>query len=197
MARLFVAVWPPPDVVEAVAAVARPPVVGLRWTRPEQWHVTLRFLGWVEDVDAVSQALEAATAEVPPVEATLGPALDRFGPRVLHVPVEGLDPVATEVVRATADLGKPPEDRPFAGHLTLARVAKGVRVDLRPLVGHAVSGRWPVEEVTLVESRLSPAGARYEVVERYALRGASRAARGEAAPGRVGAEGHRQRGEEV
>ena len=171
MARLFVAVWPPPDVVQAIATLPRPPVIGLRWTRPEQWHVTLRFLGWVEDVDPVSEALAAATAELPPVEASVGPALGRFGGRVLHVPVEGLDPVATAVVNATADLGKPPEDRPFAGHLTLARVAKGVRVDLRPLVGEPVSGRWPVEEVTLVESRLSPAGARYEVIERHPLRG--------------------------
>ena len=45
MPRLFIAVWPPPDVVEQVAALPRPPVAGLRWTEPEQWHVTLRFLG--------------------------------------------------------------------------------------------------------------------------------------------------------
>ena len=53
---------------------------------------------------------------------------------------------------------------PFAGHLTLARVAKGARVDLARLAGEAVSGRWTVGEVCLVESHLSPAGARYEVV---------------------------------
>ena len=42
--------WPPPEVVARLAALARPTVEGVRWTTPEQWHVTLRFLGWVDDV---------------------------------------------------------------------------------------------------------------------------------------------------
>jgi 2'-5' RNA ligase len=170
MPRLFVAVWPPPGVVDAVAALERPPTVGLRWTRLEQWHVTLRFLGRIDDVAPVEEALRMVAAETPVVEATVGPAVGRFGHRVLHVPVEGLGPVADAVIRATAHLGEPPEDRPFAGHLTLARAAKGVRVDLRPLAGQAISGRWPVGEVTLVDSQLSPKGAQYQVVERFALR---------------------------
>ena len=164
MPRLFVAVWPPEDVLEAVAALDRPAVDGLRWTRPDQWHVTLRFLGQT-DLEPVRAAL--AGVEVVPATARLGPVVGRFGHRVLHVPVAGLDAVAGAVVAATAGLGRPPDDRPFAGHLTLGRVAKGARVDLRRLAGAAVSGTWDVADVCLVESRLSPAGARYEVVERF------------------------------
>lgn len=149
--------------MEAVAALDRPAVDGVRWTRPDQWHVTLRFLGQT-DLEPVRAAL--AAVEVPPATARLGPAVGRFGHRVLHVPVGGLDGVAEAVVAATAGLGRPPDDRPFAGHLTLARVAKGARVDLRRLAGAAVEGSWDVTEVCLVESRLSPAGASYEVVER-------------------------------
>ena len=167
MPRLFVAVWPPPAIVEQVAALPRPTVIGLRWTRQEQWHVTLRFLGWVEDSGAVSAAL--STVEGPPVVAAVGPSVGRFGQRVLHVPVEGLGGLAAAVVAATAHLGRPPEDRAFSGHLTLARVGKEAKVDLRPLTGAPVSGSWPVNELTLVESRLSSSGARYEVVERFAL----------------------------
>ena len=169
MARLFVAVWPPEDVLDAVAALHRPEVPGLRWTAPEQWHVTLRFLGRVEKVDEAVEALE--TVRAAPAAAVAGPEVGRFGRRVLHVPVTGLDEVAAAVVSATAGVGEPPEDRPFAGHLTLARVARGARVDLRALAGQPVAGRWPVAEICLVESHLSPKGARYEVVTRFPLAG--------------------------
>ena len=125
--RLFVAAWPPPEVVASLAALPRPDVAGLRWTRPDQWHVTLRFLGHVE----------------------------------------GVEPV----VAATRSIGEPPEDRPFQGHVTLARVAGRARVDLRPLTGTALSASWPVYELTLVSSRLGPSGPRYEVVGRFPLGG--------------------------
>lgn len=168
MPRLFVAVWPPDDVLDRVAALERPAVDGLRWTRPDQWHVTLRFLGQTE-LEPARAAL--ATVDAPPAQARLGPAVGRFGHRVLHVPVAGLDAVAEAVVAATAGLGRPPEDRPFAGHLTLARVAKGALVDLRRVAGAALEGEWEVADVCLVESRLSPGGARYEVRERVRLAG--------------------------
>jgi 2'-5' RNA ligase len=167
--RLFVAVWPPPDVVDRVAALPRPPLAGLRWTDPEQWHVTLRFLGRVDEAAPVHEALTRVVAA--PVEAVVGPAVGRFGHRVLHVSVDGLGDLAAAVVAAAADLGEPPEDRTFSGHLTLARVRRGGRVDLRPLAGTPVEGRWPVTEFTLVESRPGGAGARYDVVGRYPLRG--------------------------
>lgn len=167
--RLFVAVWPPDDVVERLAALHRPAIDGLRWTGPDQWHVTLRFFGWVPDAAPVAGALARVTAE--PVTAELGPATGRFHQRILHVPVRGLDSVAAAVAGATAHLGRPPDDRPFAGHLTLARVAGQARVDLRPLTGTPIAGEWPVDELCLVESRLSPLGARYEIVDRFPLSG--------------------------
>lgn len=167
MPRLFVAVWPPDDVLAVVAALARPAVPGLRWTGREQWHVTLRFLGSVPDVEPVADALRGIAGGGSGPDAGLGPVVGRFGNRVLHVPVSGLDDLAVRVVGATAGLGRPPEDRAFAGHLTLARVAKGARVDLRPLAGEAVSGRWKVDDVCLVESHLARSGSRYEVLERF------------------------------
>ena len=169
--RLFVAAWPPAEVVEILAVLPRPDVKGLRWTRPDQWHVTLRFLGAVadEDVGGVVAALAATT--VVRTEAVMGPAVGRFGHRILHVPVEGLAQAADVVAASTAGFGEPPDDRPFRGHVTLARVADRARVDLRPLAGTALSAAWPVEEVTLVASRLAPTGARYEVVERFPTAG--------------------------
>ena len=170
MARLFVAVWPPEEILERVAAVPRPDVEGLRWTQPHQWHVTLRFLGRVDEVDdAVASLSGMGAAE--PAEAELGPQVGHFGRRVLHVPVSGLDRLAGRVAAATAEVGEPPEDRPFAGHLTLARTSKSARVDLRRLAGGAIDGGWAVAELCLMESRVSAAGARYEEVRRFALTG--------------------------
>ncbi len=172
MARLFVAVWPPEEVLDAVAALSRPAVDGVRWTGREQWHVTLRFLGSVGDDEAAAVASSLRGVDgVGAVEAELGPAVGRFGNRVLQVPVAGLGDVAARVVALTVALGRPPEDREFSGHLTLARVAKSRRVSLGRLAGEAVSGRWTVGEVCLVESHLAPTGARYEVLGRFPLSG--------------------------
>ena len=169
MARLFVAVSPPATVLDRVAALDRPEVAGVRWTDRGQWHGTLRFLGRVDDVAVAVEALAGVRAA--PAVASLGPAVGRFGQRVLHVPVSGLDAVAAAVVAATAHVGEPPEERPFAGHLTLARVTGREKVDLRALAGQPVDGTWAVDDVCLVESHLSPKGARYETVARVPLRG--------------------------
>src|SRR5438477_4822491 len=107
--RLFVAVWPPAEAVDAVAALARPPVDGLRWTTPDQWHVTLRFIGSVDDPAPVIAALRGPVAALSPASVRMGPVLGRFGRRVLHVPVDGLVDVAGTVNEATAPFGQAPD----------------------------------------------------------------------------------------
>ena len=159
--RLFVAVWPSAAVVDAVRGMPRPETDALRWTTEDQWHVTLRFLGEAE-VDGVALAL--AGVDAPATTAVMGPVTGRFGRRIVHVPVSGLDDVAAAVWSA---LG--PEDRPFTGHLTLARARDRRGVDLRPYCGVPIAGEWRVDEITLVASHMSPKGARYEIVERFPL----------------------------
>jgi 2'-5' RNA ligase len=160
-ARLFVAAWPPAEVVEALRQLARPGHPRLRWTTAEQWHVTLRFFGSTE-----TQPVEAAlaTIDVPAVTARLGPALTRLGRGVLVAPVEGLDELAAVVVDATAELGRPPGHRRFSGHLTMARSKGRVPTEL---AGVPVEAEWAVDEVTLVASHLHPHGARYEILHRF------------------------------
>src|SRR3954454_9641892 len=82
--RLFIAVWPPPEVVARMEALPRPAEDGVRWTTPDQWHVTLRFFGSVPSLSPVVTALEGASLPGG-VVAVAGPALGRFGARVLHV----------------------------------------------------------------------------------------------------------------
>jgi 2'-5' RNA ligase len=155
--RLFVAVWPPPDVVERLGDLRRCNRGGVRWTTADQWHVTLRFLGEVDEPAPVVEAL--ARAELEPAEAQLGPTSEAFGRHVVAVPVAGLDELARRVIAATAWFGSPPPDRPYHGHITLARIRHG---NPRPLAGEAIEARWPVEDVRLVRSRLHADGARYE-----------------------------------
>jgi len=161
--RLFVAVWPSDEVGATLAGLPRPGVPGLRWTRHDQWHVTLRFLG-ESDQEAAAAALADMAAQ--PAVAELGPVTRLLGQRIVVVPVDGLDELARTVVAATVGLGGPPEERPFTGHLTLAR-AKG---PVPPgTVGTPITGRFPVGEVCLVRSRTLPEGAAYETLERFSL----------------------------
>ena len=161
--------WPSDEVVAAIAALPRPSVAGVRWTTPEQWHVTLRFFGQVGDheVDAISEALASVAGRYAPFSATVGPDVGRFGRGILQVPVAGLEALADDTVRSTADLGEAPDPRPFAGHLTLARARRGG--DVRPLTGATISCSWTVDELTLVRSTTARDGAIYDVLARFPL----------------------------
>jgi RNA 2',3'-cyclic 3'-phosphodiesterase len=165
--RLFVAVRPPPDVIDVVSALPRPERHGVRWTRPDQWHVTLRFLGDVERREPVVAALAAGLAGAPAVRVTLGPATERLGRAVLMVPANGLDELADRVLEATrAIVPVADDDHRFHGHLTLARWPRGVA---RWAIGEAVTAAWTAREVELVQSQLGGGPARHEVVERFPI----------------------------
>lgn len=158
MARLFVAVQPPDDVLDQIEALPRPRSSGVRWTRREHWHVTLRFLGEA-DVDDTAAAL--ATCDAGPARAVLGPRVARLGREVICLPVSGLDDLAARVGEATASMGEPVDPRPFAGHLTLARLRRRAACGL---AGTAFEASFAVEEVRLVSSTLTAAGPIHEVV---------------------------------
>ena len=158
-ARLFVAVWPSSPVVAAVAALARPSRPSVRWTTPDQWHVTLRFLG-TAPVDVAVDAL-SRVAGAPGCEAVVGRRPIGLGREVLALPVEGLADLAAAVDTAFAGIGRAPGQREFRGHLTLAR-GKDVR---SARVGDLDAPlRWPVGSVSLVRSHLGRSGARYETI---------------------------------
>lgn len=169
--RLFIAVWPPQELVARLDALARPEEPGVQWEPQGLAHVTLRFLGSA-DPALVSDAL--AAAPLPAATAELGPAVSRLGRSVLCVPVAGLDDLAAAVVAATVHLGEPPPARRFAGHVTLARLRHRGACGL---AGHRISERFAVDEVALVRSHLAGtpgAGGEvrvYETVQRFALGG--------------------------
>jgi RNA 2',3'-cyclic 3'-phosphodiesterase len=167
MARLFFAVWPPDDVIDDLTALRRKDQRGVRFVRPENWHITLRFLGEAEP-GGVIHAMERWRCA--PARVTLGPAVDVLADRMLVIPAAGLDTVADEVTKRTRTIGEPPRGR-FVGHLTVARFKPDV--SLPSTLGARFDATFLVDMIALVQSRLEPDGARYETLETWPLDGLS------------------------
>jgi 2'-5' RNA ligase len=180
--RLFVALTPPADVVaelQAMVAALRELEPELRWSRPEQWHLTLAFLGEVGDEsrDELARRLGRAAGRYSPLSVSFGGG-GRFGHRVLWTRVHGerdrLRRLADSVRAAARRSGLATEQRPYRPHLTLAR-ATTAAVDLRPLVDALApyqGSSWTADELHLVRSRLGagPGGtALHETVRSWPL----------------------------
>jgi 2'-5' RNA ligase len=153
-----------------------------RWVRPENWHVTVKFLGrtWPRLVDWVREMCGEAAAGIRPFRLGLE-GLGVFpGPtraRVLWVGLEDADGGLPALAAVLDDrLGRefPPEKRPFSAHLTVARFNPPVPMrELAPELGATSIGARPfrIGELVLYRSHLSPRGARYEPLDRFPLRG--------------------------
>jgi 2'-5' RNA ligase len=175
---MFVAAWPDTATSTQLARLNLRTHAGFRPVVPARWHVTLRFLGEVDDdwVPALRAALgEVAARCAGPVRCEAGPATAWFnGGRVLQLPVVGLDALAVLVLDATASIVPRPiggSAPPFVGHLTLGR-AKGGRID--PSTRCALEGipfvaTWTIDSIDLVASVPTPAGVHYARRARVAL----------------------------
>jgi 2'-5' RNA ligase len=166
MPRLFVATRPPPEVVDLLAALERPPLAGVRWSAPDQWLVKLRPLGSVADrvVGPLRAALEAELDGAPAAACRLGPATRRLGGQWLGAPVSGLDDLAAVVFEATERLVPVTHPQPFQADVVLARG----RVP-KELAGRAVAGSWTARSVSLVADRSSPRAVRLEDLAAFPL----------------------------
>lgn len=131
---------------------------------PENWHVTVRFLGDAEPSDVHASL---AGAQLPGATAVFGPIVRRLGRRALVVPVAGLAELASAVGAATAHVGQPLGALAFNGHLTLARLRPRAVCDL---AGEPIAAEVRVAEVVLVRSDLTREGATYEVIDRWPTR---------------------------
>jgi 2'-5' RNA ligase len=162
---LFVASVPPPEVVESLTAAVAPlraTAPTLRWAPPSRWHVTLAFLGPVDEKirPELDRRLGRVATRHSRVELGLAGG-GRFGQRVLFAKIAGdLGPLAAGIRRAAHRAGVTGmDDRPLHAHLTLARVPDGKRADLQDLVAAfraADCPPWTADEIVLFASTGGP-----------------------------------------
>src|SRR6185437_1851554 len=178
--RLFVGLAIDENVKEALERLTlrlRAKDDGLRWSTPDQWHVTLVFLGEVEEDARARLVRELRQVRQPALRLRmerLG-VFERSG--ILHAEVE----VTAELLRlyetvaaAVRRVGLEVEERPYRAHITLARARNKDGRKTIARLGHSaeqqrLSARWEAAEFLLYESQLSPSGSRYVVQERFGL----------------------------
>jgi 2'-5' RNA ligase len=181
-----VAIVPPSDVRAALAAEIerlRAVAHGVAWVAADNLHVTLKFLGHLEPalLERAGNALAGVASQHAAFELVVrglgafpAPGRARVIWAGLSAGAPALETLAARVEEALADGGFAREARPFSAHLTLARVREPRRDERLAAALEAGTarefGRFRVEHLVLMRSDLSPQGARYTPLGRWALR---------------------------
>lgn len=184
--RSFTAVDPSPEVLARIAEVAKrlePKTQGFRWVRSDGIHLTLRFLGAVEEdtLLKIQERLQQLAESSEPISLTangLGFFPNPSRPRIVWVGLEGeterLQALQNGVETAVRDLPVHQEKgRGFTPHLTIARIPDFQRASGMARVLEAAKsaefGGFQVEEVILYKSDLTPQGAKYTKLKSFKL----------------------------
>jgi len=187
--RAFVAIQLPPETRAALRSIQSElkqvlPRHSTAWTRPENLHLTLRFLGDVEAsrLPDLQRRLRETLTAFGPVELTcerLGCFPDLRFPRVVWACVHDARERSVElhgrVNEAVAGFAERPPEARYVGHITLARPKQIQRADAEKLAsfvnGTAACefGKWTCREVELIRSELSNSGSRYTTLDVFSL----------------------------
>ena len=176
MPRLFSAIEIPSRIAERLT-VLRFGLSGARWIDPENYHVTLRFIGDVDGATARDFTHALGEIDAAPFELRLN-GLGSFGgrkPRAIFAevaPSGALEALRRANERAAREAGLPPEGRNFKPHVTLARL-RGARADAVAAYlerqGGVAPEPFPVSRFVLYSSRNSVGGGPYVVEAAYDL----------------------------
>lgn len=178
MLRLFVALFPPPAIADALAA-AMGGVAGARWQSAEQIHLTLSFLGnageeRLADLDAALAAIRHAPI---PLSCTgIGHFATKGRATTLWAaaqPADTLIALAAKVDHAVRAVGITPQGMHFVPHITLARLGRSAGPTDGFLSGQAdlATPSVTIAAFGLYQSHLSADGAQYEQLRDYPLGG--------------------------
>ncbi|HEY4676474.1 MAG TPA: RNA 2',3'-cyclic phosphodiesterase [Candidatus Angelobacter sp.] len=178
--RLFIALDIPADVRAALTGCmerARALAPDARWARVEGLHVTLKFIGHVDD--AIVEQIKVALGSVKTVPFEVKFAGVGFFPnphaaRVFWAGVDGsnhLPHLASSIDAALEKLGFQRETKPYHPHLTLARTSSRPLRELKPLLDEPPPqfGTMTAHEFFLYQSQPQKGGSKYTKLERFAL----------------------------
>ena len=189
--RLFVAIELP-DTVKAEIANAQDclrdglPPNSARWTRPDQFHLTLQFLGNVPAASTpqLIDSLRAACQAIPPMKlraSGIGFFPSHKSPRVVWVGVrdnqDQLPVLHAAVQEGSSRFTEEKSEERFSGHITLGRLKDLRRPETNVLTKAAEKfsatsfGEWTTREVQLMRSRLSSGGAEHSKLATIPLGG--------------------------
>jgi len=185
--RLFLAIDPGDDCrlrLASVIALVRASTSGVRWTRDGKLHVTLSFLGEVDEtrVDAVRAAARQVAGRHAPFTASIsgtGVFPDWRRPHVVWLGLQDegrLTRLGEDLGEVLASLGFPP-DHPFRAHLTIGRVSRPLSAQQREFLRKALaslSETYPFDatRVVLMRSTLGAGGSEYSELASFPLGGA-------------------------
>jgi len=176
MPRLFTGLEVPEDIGHSLAAL-RGGLPGARWIDPENYHLTLRFIGDIDGIAANEIASMLFRVHRKPFEVTLQ-GLSSFGgkkPRAVVAAVAPSRPLMelqAEVERLMQRVGLDPEGRKFTPHVTLARLRDASNRDVADYLsvrGYFPARAFTVDRFVLFSSRDSVGGGPYLVEDAYAL----------------------------
>ena len=178
MLRLFVGIEFPPE-LRLRLSLLQSGVAGAKWVDPGNFHLTLRFIGEIDEGTAadVDEALLRLKAR--PFSLQLA-GVGVFGgdkPRQLWVGAEREPALATlqsKIETALIRVGLPPEPRKFAPHVTLARLREPKRADIQQFLAAQAQFRAEplrVDRFSLIASYPTKAGSVYEDQADYELQG--------------------------
>jgi len=176
MPRLFTALEIPADIAFSLSLL-RGGLPGARWIDPENYHITLRFIGVVDGLvaDDIADALHQISR--PSFDLALD-GLGAFGSRKPHSlwagikPAPALSDLQAELERHLQRIGLEPEHRRFTPHITLARLRGAIEPDVATyltLRGNFQTASFPVGRFVLLSSKASRGGGPYVMEEAYPL----------------------------
>lgn len=173
--RVFVAVPLPDDIRMALADEVSGLNIPGKLVPPENWHITLRFLGAIDIVPYERFLAFLGQSALPESFSIRLGRLDAFpNPRRATVVWVGLSSGSPSLVAlnettedAAQSVGLEPEERPFRPHVTLARVRP--QQDVAYLLDHQVDLAWKTKEIVLFKTKLIAGRSTYERLESFAL----------------------------
>jgi 2'-5' RNA ligase len=176
MPRLFTGLEIPTEVGQTLSSL-RGGLPGARWIDPENYHVTLRFIGDIDGASANEIASMLWRVNRPPFEVTVQ-GLSSFGGRKPRAVIANIAPsrplieLQAELERMMQRIGLDPEGRKFVPHVTLARLHDASSQDVADYLsvrGYFPSRVFMAERFVLFSSRASTGGGPYVVEDAYEL----------------------------